>query len=71
MSELSELQSKLAALRAARNSGVLSTRHGDTSITYKSDTEMAAAEAALLNQIAAASDTPRTVRYIHQTSKGL
>lgn len=73
MSTLSDLQAKLATLRAARVSGVLETRHGDTSITYKSDADMASAEASLVAQIAAAGGTSATrgPKYINQTSKGL
>ncbi len=50
---IDDLQSRLDALRKARASGVHSVKHGDTETVYKSDAEMAAAEAALLSLIAA------------------
>ena len=71
MSELSVLQDRLAKLRKARASGVLEIRHGETSTRYKSDSEMAAAEAALVGQINAVAGTARGPKYIHQTGKGL
>lgn len=51
-----ELQAMLAALRKARYSGVLILEHAGTKTQYKSDAEMAAAEAALTAQIAAEGD---------------
>lgn len=70
MATLSELQTRLEALRKARASGVKSTTHQDTTTVWKSDAEMAAAEAALEAQIATLSERPR-VRYTYQYGKGL
>lgn len=70
MATLSELQTRLAALQAARASGVKSTTHGDTTTVWKSDQEMAAAEAALEAQIATLGERNR-VRYLYQSGKGL
>lgn len=53
MSDLTDVQDLLTALKKARASGVLETRHGDTTVRYKSDSEMAAAIGALEAQITA------------------
>lgn len=63
MSDLTDAQDLLTALKKARASGVLRTRHGDTEITYKSDTEMAAAIAALEAQIAGLGGTTQVRQY--------
>ena len=70
MATLSELQTRLDALRKARASGIKSVTHGDTTTVYKSDQEMAAAEASLEGQINTLSERPR-VRFFYQSSKGL
>ena len=71
MATLTELQTQLDDLKAARNTGVLIARHGDVSITYKTDKEMLAAIQSLENDIAAMQGaTRRRVRYIYQPSKG-
>jgi hypothetical protein len=54
---LIDMQALLAALRRARYSGVRSLTHAGTTTEYKSDAEMAAAEAALVQQIAVLNDT--------------
>jgi hypothetical protein len=56
MATTSDLQVMLDKLRVARYSGVRSLTHAGTTTEYKSDQEMAAAEAALVQQIAAATD---------------
>lgn len=72
MTELTDLQAQLVRLRKARSSGLRSVQHGDTRTEYKSDAEMAAAIAALEQQISGLEGTTRRrVRYIYESSKGL
>lgn len=54
---IEQLEALLAALRKARYSGVRSLTHAGTTTEYKSDAEMAAAEAALVAEIAALNGT--------------
>lgn len=69
---VSDLETQLNKLRRARSSGLRAVTHGDTKTEYKSDQEMAAAEAALLARINVLGDTtPRRVRYLYQSGKGL
>lgn len=68
----SEIESLLIKLRKARASGMRRTTHGDTTLEYKTDAEMAAAIINLEQQLAAASGTSRRgVNYIFQRGKGL
>ncbi len=69
---LDDLQSLLDALRKARATGVHSVKHGDTETVYKSDAEMAAAEAALLSLIASfsGSSTSRPMSSLASFSRG-
>lgn len=60
MATLVELQARLEALRIARASGVRSLTHHGTTTEYKSDQEMAAAIADLVDQISGESGTPRS-----------
>ena len=71
MTDAATLQAWIAALERARYSGVLSVRHGETSTTFKTDAEMAAALAAAKSDLAAASGTGRRVKYFFQSGKGL
>ena len=64
MPTLSELQSRLDALRRARASGARALQHGDLRVEYRSDGEMAAAIADIERQIAAASGTPVRTIYV-------
>ncbi|WCR05240.1 hypothetical protein JHX88_09955 [Paracoccus saliphilus] len=64
------MQQRLEALLEARDSGALTVRHGDKSVTYRSDSEMAAAIASLEDRISAAQGL-RPSRIIYpRTSKG-
>lgn len=68
----SEIAALLTTLRKARASGLRRTTHGDTTLEYKTDAEMAAAISDLEQQLAVASGTPRRgVNYIFQRGKGL
>jgi hypothetical protein len=71
MATLSELQSRLDTLRAARAGGVQDVRTSDgRQLTYKTDGQMAAAIADLERQIAALTTTPVTTVLV-TASKGL
>lgn len=74
MTELSEKQARLVRLKKARDSGALSTRHGEEAITFRSLAELNDIIAALEGEIAAldgTATTSRRVRYIMQSGKGL
>lgn len=62
------LVEKRAALVAARASGVRSVRFGEDEVTYKSDTEMAAAIRFLDGEIASHGRRPKVFTF--STSKG-
>ena len=71
MATLTELQTKLTAIKNARYSGVLTVRHGDTSTTFRSISEMDRIISGLEKEIAELSGTKRRrVRYVTQTNKG-
>jgi hypothetical protein len=68
-----QLQERIAAIRSARDSGVLIVRHGDTSSQFRSLEEMNAIIRELEKELDAAQDvSPRKrVSYIQQSCKGL
>lgn len=69
--ELTELKARLKSTKNARDSGVLSVRHGDTSTQYRSLAEMNSIIADMTAQIAAAEGTTsRGPRYIRQRTRG-
>ncbi len=71
MATLAELQSWKGALQKARYSGTRRVELGNSTVEYKSDSEMDAALAALDRDIAAASSS-QPVRMIRiSSSKGL
>jgi hypothetical protein len=70
MASVSEMQAWLADLQRARATGARRVKFGDRETEYKSDAEMAAAEADLERRIAAATARPIARMYIN-TSKGL
>lgn len=66
-----QLESRITAIRAARDSGALLVRHGDTSTQFRSLAEMNAIIADLESQLATLQDTkPTRVRYVRQCGKG-
>lgn len=72
MTELTEKQARLTALKKARDTGVLTVNHGDTSTTFRSISEIERIIAALSNEIASLAGTSRrSARYIRQGGKGL
>lgn len=74
MTELSDKQARLARLKKARDSGALSTRHGEESITFRSLAELNSIISSLEGEIAGLSDpttVPRRMRYLYQSGKGL
>lgn len=67
-----ELERRIAALRAARDSGVLMVRHGDTSTQFRSMREIDTLLSSMvreLDSVAGGRPRPR-LRYIRQNSKG-
>jgi hypothetical protein len=68
--ELADLQAQLVAIKAAKATGVLTVRHGDTQTTYRSLDEMDRVIADLTAEINALSGTTRKPRYIRQPRKG-
>lgn len=73
MADQSTLETRLEALKRAYHTGVLTVRHGETTTTYRSLSEMESIIQSLESEIDTLSgaDRPRRVRYIKQTSKGL
>lgn len=67
-----QLESRLAAIRKAYHSGVLTVTHGDTTTSYRSIEAMERIMSRLENEIAGLAGTPRRrVRYLYQSDKGL
>jgi hypothetical protein len=66
MATEAQIAARIEALESAIASGVLTARHGDTSMTYRSMSEMLQALALLKSQ-----SMTRGPRYIVQKSKGL
>lgn len=70
MATLAELQAELDALRRIRNAGTARVRTEDREVTYRTDSELAAAMQSLEAQIAAQQATSvRSVRFV--STKGL
>ncbi len=70
MTDITEMQAQLDALRKARASGARKIEYDTYSVEYKSDSEMAAAIADLERRINTSSGQP--VRHVHfLSSKGL
>lgn len=65
-----ETETRLAALKVARDSGVLTVKHGETSTTYRSLSEINSLIRQLEGEVAGAVVGPRT-SYIYQLGKGL
>jgi hypothetical protein len=69
---LATLQSRLAAIRKAYHTGVLTVTHGDTTTTFRSLQAMKEIIASLEQEIAGKEGrTRRKVRYLYQSGKGL
>lgn len=68
----SQIEARITAIQAARDSGALLVRHGDTSTQFRSLAEMDSIIADLEAQLDRANGvTRKRVRYIRQCSKGL
>lgn len=61
---MATLSEQLETLRASRYSGIRTVSYGDRTVTYKSDQEMRAAEADLLERIASESGTRHSRSYV-------
>jgi len=68
-----QIRERIAEIRAARDTGALMVRHGDTLTQFRSLDEMNRIIADLENQLAELEGKPRRKRigYIIQRSKGL
>lgn len=67
-----EIEARIAQIRAARDSGVLSVRHGETSTQFRSLDEMNSIIADLQSQLATALGKRRQrVNYVRQVARGL
>lgn len=73
VTELSEIQARLASLKKARDTGALIVRHGDTLTQFRTLAEMNAIIAELEGDILGLTTTTprRKVRYLYQSGKGL
>jgi len=72
MTDLAEMQARLAALKRARDSGVLIVRHGDVSTQFRTLSEIERIIADLSKEIGAIQGKPRRgPSYVRQRSKGL
>lgn len=66
-----ELQTRITALRKARDSGVLIVRHGDEMTQFRSLAELNKILADLESELATSQGTSRPrVKYISQSDKG-
>lgn len=71
MADVNTLQTRLELLEKALASGTLVVRHGDTSITYNTTSELLHAIDYIKGQIGKADgSTARKPGYIEQTGKG-
>ncbi|MEX2553992.1 MAG: hypothetical protein WD627_13460 [Actinomycetota bacterium] len=70
MATLAELTEQLAALKLARNSGVLTVRHGDVQTTFRSLDEMERTIAAIVSEINGLGGKTRGPKYIRQNTRG-
>jgi hypothetical protein len=67
----SQIEARIAAISAARDSGVLLVRHGDSSTQFRSLEEMDKIIGDLQSQLDQANGVTRTrVQYVRQMSRG-
>lgn len=67
-----QIAAYLANLKKARNTGVLTVKHGETLTTFRSLAEIEKIIASLEGDLATANGTAKKrVRYAYQSSKGL
>jgi hypothetical protein len=68
-----QIQSRITAIRKARDSGVYSVTHSGTTTTFRSLADMNAIIAELEAQLATVNGTPKKARvsYVQQSTKGL
>lgn len=71
MTTTTELSLRLVELRKARDSGVLTVRHGETLTTFRTLAEIDSIIADLEGEIAASTAPRRRIRYLFQSGKGL
>lgn len=68
--QIADITARIVVLKRARDSGVLSVRHGDTFTQFRSLAEMQAIITTLENDLSSDSGTLRRVRYSMQRGKG-
>jgi peptidoglycan hydrolase CwlO-like protein len=72
MTAAATITARIEKLKAARDTGVLTVKHGETLTTFRSLAEIEATIAKLESDLAAANGTSkRRVRYMYQSGKGL
>lgn len=72
MTDSATITTRLEALKKARDTGVLTVKHGETLTTFRSLAEIQKIISQLEGDLAAANGTPRRrLRYAYQSSKGL
>ncbi|TIW08084.1 MAG: hypothetical protein E5V66_28345 [Mesorhizobium sp.] len=72
MTDSATITTRLEALKKARDTGVLTVKHGEALTTFRSLSEIEKIISQLESDLAAANGTPRKrLRYGYQSSKGL
>jgi hypothetical protein len=72
MTDSTTITSRLEALKKARDTGVLTVKHGETLTTFRTLAEIEKIIASLEGDLAAANGTAkRRLRYMYQSGKGL
>lgn len=72
MTDSATIETRLEALKKARDTGVLTVKHGETLTTFRSLSEIEKIIAKLEGDLAEANGTTRKrVRYMYQSGKGL
>lgn len=72
MTDVSDMTARLEKLKKARDTGVLTVKHGETLTTFRTLAELERIIATLEGDIAAAGGTAkRRLRYMFQSGKGL
>ncbi|RWC29832.1 MAG: hypothetical protein EOS70_23375 [Mesorhizobium sp.] len=71
MADAATITTRLEALKKARDTGVLTVKHGETLTTFRSLAEIEKIITSLEEDLAAANGTPkRRLRYAYQSGRG-
>lgn len=72
MTDSATITTRLEALKKARDTGVLTVKHGETQTTFRSLAEIERIIAQLEGDLATVNGTARRrIRYMYQSGKGL